>query len=255
MWWRKNIPLSREKINKNRPGGGVLAAPRQVKKKLNSVIKKAQFTIPTFQFPTFNFNFNFQFPLFHSQFSFPSFSGLFHITIFNSDFQFLIYITKLTIFQQISPTFTSSQFSILNSQFSILKSHYQFHLLHPLYTAESAQFYSTFSPATISLTPRFRWKRKVLLSFFPENAQNDHKTHSYEDSAKFNSTFSVTTLSYALRFRQKRGVIKNFEHLGEFEDYFWKCWPYCVLYLLVIERCKKKFKNRLRKSRACVPLR
>jgi hypothetical protein len=34
-------------------------------------------------------------------------------------------------------------------------------------------------------------------------------------------------------------VIENIEYLGKFED-FQKCWLYCVLYILVIERCKKK---------------
>jgi hypothetical protein len=78
-----------------------------------------------------------------------------------------------------------------------------------------------------------------LTPLFAENAQNDPKTHSYEDSAKFNFAFSATTLSHASRFRRKRGVIENFEYLGEFEDYFRKCWQYCVLYLLVIEDAKK----------------
>jgi hypothetical protein len=123
-----------------------------------------------------------------------------------------------------------------------------------LYIAESAQFYSAFSPTTISLTPRFRRKHEVWLRFFAENAQNDPKTHSYEDNAQFNAAFSATTLSYASRFRRKRQVIENFKYLGEFEEYFRKWWLYCVLYLLVTERCKKKFKNRLWKSRACVPL-
>ncbi len=63
--------------------------------------------------------------------------------------------------------------------------------------------------------------------------------HSYEDSAKFNSAFLVTTLSHASHFRQKQGVIENFEYLGEFEEFFRKCWLSCVLYLLVTERCKK----------------
>ncbi len=61
-------------------------------------------------------------------------------------------------------------------------------------------------------------------------------------------------LSYASRFRRNRGVIENFEYLDEFEEDFRKCWLYCVLYLLVDERFKNKFKNRLWKSRACVPL-
>ncbi len=124
-----------------------------------------------------------------------------------------------------------------------------------LYTAESAQFNSPFSPTTISSTPRFRQKREVWLPFFAEHAQNDLKTHNYEDNAKFHSAFLPTTLSYASRFRRNRGVIENFEYLDEFEEDFWKCWLYCVLSLLVIERCKNMFKNRLRKSRACVPLR
>ncbi len=123
--------------------------------------------------------------------------------------------------------------------------------LNPLYTAESAQFYSAFSPTTISLTPRFRWKRAVWLRFSAENAQNDPKTYSYEDSAKCNSAFSATTLSHASRFRRKRRVIKNFEYLYEFEEYFWKYWLDGVLYLLVTEICKKKVKNRIWKSRAC----
>ncbi len=126
--------------------------------------------------------------------------------------------------------------------------------LNMLYTAKSAQFYSAFSPTMISLTPRFCRKREVWLCFFAENAQNYPKTHSYEDSAKFNSPFSATMLSHASRFWRKWGVIKNFEYLDEFEEYVWKCWVYFVLYLLVTERCKKKFKNRLWKSRTCVPL-
>jgi hypothetical protein len=84
-----------------------------------------------------------------------------------------------------------------------------------LYTSESAQLNSPFSPTTISLTPRFRQKREVWLPFFAENAQNDPKTHSYEDNAKFHSAISPTTLSYASRFRRNRGVIENFEYLGE----------------------------------------
>ncbi len=109
--------------------------------------------------------------------------------------------------------------------------------LNMIYTAESAQFNSPFSPTTISLTPRFLRKRKVWLPFFAENAQNDPKTHNYEDNAKFHSAFSLTTLSYASRFRRNQGVI-------EFED-FRKCWLYCVLYLLIFDRWKNKFKNRL----------
>jgi hypothetical protein len=85
-----------------------------------------------------------------------------------------------------------------------------------LYTAESTQFYSAFSPTTVTLTPRFRRKREIWLRFFAENAQNDPKTHSCKDSTKFNSAFSATTLSQASRFQWKRPVIENFEYLGEF---------------------------------------
>ncbi len=81
-----------------------------------------------------------------------------------------------------------------------------------MYTTKSAQFYSAFSPTTISLTPHFRQKREVCLRFFAEKAQNDPKMLSYKDNAKFNSMFSVTTLSYASCFQRKRGVIENFEY-------------------------------------------
>jgi hypothetical protein len=125
--------------------------------------------------------------------------------------------------------------------------------LNMLYTAESPQFNSPFLPTTISLTPRFRRKHEVWLPFFAENAQNDPKTHNYKDNDKFHSVFLPTMLSYALRFRWNREVTENVEYRGEFED-FQKCKLYCVLYLLVIERCKNKLENRLLKSRACVPL-
>jgi hypothetical protein len=59
-------------------------------------------------------------------------------------------------------------------------------------------------------------KTQSLTPLFRQNAQNDPKTHSYEDSAKFNSTFSATRFSHASRFRQKRRVIENFEYLGEY---------------------------------------
>jgi hypothetical protein len=135
------------------------------------------------------------------------------------------------------------------------KTHNSASSLNTLYPAESAQFYVSFSPTTISLTLRFRPKRKVWLRFFTENAQNDPKTHSYEDSAKFNSAFSATKLSHASRFWRKWGVIENFEYLGKFKEYFRKYWLYCVFYLLATERCKKKFYNRLWKSCTFVPLR
>jgi hypothetical protein len=55
----------------------------------------------------------------------------------------------------------------------------------------------------------------------------------------------ATKLSHASRFRRIRGTIGNFEYLGEFKEYFQKCWLYCVLYPLVTERCKKRFKNKI----------
>ncbi len=103
------------------------------------------------------------------------------------------------------------------------KSRYSAPSLNMLFTAESAQFISPFLPTTISLTRRFCRKREVRLPFFAENAQNDLKTHSYEDNAKFHSAFSPTTLSYASSFRRNRGVIENFEYLDEFEEDFRKC--------------------------------
>jgi hypothetical protein len=119
------------------------------------------------------------------------------------------------------------------------KTHNSASSLNMLYTYESAQFYSAFLPTTISLTPRFCQKHEVWLCFFAENAQNDPKTHRSEDNAKFNSAFLATTLSHASRFWRKRGVIENFEYLGEFVEYFRKCWLYCVLNLLLTERGKK----------------
>jgi hypothetical protein len=148
--------------------------------------------------------------------------------------------------------------------------------------AENAPFHSAYSLETLRFIPRICRKRMIpllfwihgillkahsftshflqqrnreaWLRFFTENAQNDPKTHSYEDNAKFNSAFSVTILSHASGFRWKQCVIENFEYLGEFEEYFRKCWLYCILYLLVTERCKKKLKNKWWKSHACVPL-
>jgi hypothetical protein len=143
-----------------------------------------------------------------------------------------------------------------------MKTHNFASSLNTLYIAESAQFYSAFSLTTISLTLRFRQKREVWFHFFANNAQNYPKTHSYEDNAKFNSAFLVTTLSHASRFRQKRRVIESFEYLGEFEEYFRKCWLYCVLYLLVTEILalgliyywmmqKKVLKQTIKISRMC----
>jgi hypothetical protein len=117
--------------------------------------------------------------------------------------------------------------------------------LNMLYTAESAQFYSAFSP-TISLTPCFGRKRKKFDSAFsPKMFETIRKRTVAMTSAKFNFAFLATTLSYASRFWRKRRVIENFKYLIEFEEYFRKCWLYCVLYLYVTERCQKNFQNRL----------
>jgi hypothetical protein len=124
--------------------------------------------------------------------------------------------------------------------------------LNTMYTAESAQFYSLFLPTTIGLPLHCPRKWKVWLHFFAENAQNDPKTHSYEDNAKFHSVFLVTTLSYATRFQRKLGVSKNFKYPAEFEEDFWKCWLYCVLYLLVVWRCKKRGDSNKWKVRLCL---
>jgi hypothetical protein len=106
-------------------------------------------------------------------------------------------------------------------------------------------------PKAHSFTPHFRRQLLVWLRFFAENAQNDPKMHSYEDYAKFNAAISATTLSHTSRFWRKRRVIENFEYLGEIEEYFRKCWLYCVLYLLVTERCKKKVQKQTMKI-SCV---
>ncbi len=98
---------------------------------MHSVIKQLsfRFTIYNFQF-SISISISLSISISSSHFSinnfhFPSFSGLFsHYTfqfrfpIFN--FQFAIYNTKLTIFQQVSLTFTGSQFTIhtTNSTFS-----------------------------------------------------------------------------------------------------------------------------------------
>ncbi len=97
--------------------------------------------------------------------------------------------------------------------------------LNMLYTAESTQFNSPFSPITISLTPHFC--RKVW-HFYAENAQNDPKTHNYEDNAKFHSAFLPTKLSYASRFQRNQGVIEKFEYLGEIEEENLDCTAFCI---------------------------
>jgi hypothetical protein len=93
----------------------------------------------------------------------------------------------------------------------------------------------------ISFTPRFRQKREVWLCLFTKNAKNIPKTHSYKEKAKFN----IAQPCFALL--AKWGVIKIFECVGEFEEYFQKCWLCCVLYLLVTERSKKKVEKQAMK--------
>ncbi len=114
--------------------------------------------------------------------------------------------------------------------------------LNTLYTDKSAlsifinnaQFNSVLKLKTQSLTPLFCRKRS-----------KQSKINSRKDNPKFHSAFSVTMLSYALRFRRNWGAIENLEYMGEFDGDFKKCWLYSILYLLVIERCKIRFKNRL----------
>ncbi len=127
--------------------------------------------------------------------------------------------------------------------------------LNTLYIAERAQFYSAFLPTKISLTLRFRQKREVWLRFFAENTQNDLRKR----------TVTKTALSLTSRFRRQRSaMIYAFGENGElsktlnicvnFKNFFKNVGRTAFLHLLVSERCKKKFKNRLWKSRTCVPL-
>jgi hypothetical protein len=118
------------------------------------------------------------------------------------------------------------------------KTHNSNSSLKMLYTAENAQFYSAFSLTTISLTPLL--KTRSLTTLFHQKRSTRLKTRSYEDDAKFYSAFLATTLNFAMRFWQK--IIVNFEYPVEFDEDLQKCWLYCVLYLLVIERCKKSYK-------------
>jgi hypothetical protein len=101
----------------------------------------------------------------------------------------------------------------------------------------------------ISFTPSLCQKHEVWLRFFAKNAQNNPKTHSYEDNANFTACF---WLSYAMRFQRKQWVIENFEYLGEFED-FWKCWLYCILYLCISDwkMLKKVFEKIMKTSCMC----
>ncbi len=117
-------------------------------------------------------------------------------------------------------------------------------------------FYSVFSPTTISLTPCFHQQREDWLPFFTENAQNDPKTHSYEDNAKFHSAFLATMFSYASCFQQKRGVM---EILNIYSRRIWKIFSKMLTVLSFVSvsdwKIQKRSKNRPWKSRACVHVR
>jgi hypothetical protein len=110
--------------------------------------------------------------------------------------------------------------------------------LNTLYAAESAQFDSAAYNGKFNIALFFAENAKFDYAFLLKTLKMISKMHSYEDNAKFHSAFLVITLSYATLLWRKWEVIKNYEHLGKFED-FRKRWLYCVLYLLVFERCKK----------------
>jgi hypothetical protein len=100
------------------------------------------------------------------------------------------------------------------------KTHNSASSLNTLYTAESAQFYSAFSPTTISLTPRFRRKREILL-----------KMHSYEDAAKFNVAFSATKRSAMLRAFGENGEFSKISNIcANFKNVFENvgCTAFCI---------------------------
>jgi hypothetical protein len=124
--------------------------------------------------------------------------------------------------------------------------------LNTLYTTKAHSFTQHFCQQRWVLLRAFAVNAKFDSAFSPKMLKRIQKRTATKTA--LNLTFFTTTLSHFSCFRRKRRVIENFEYLGEFEEYFRKCWLYCVLNLLVTERCKKKFKNRLWKSHACVPL-
>ncbi len=75
--------------------------------------------------------------------------------------------------------------------------------------------------------------------------QNKRNTGNLAMSSK--NKISVQRSAMLRAFGEKRGVIENFEYLDEFEEDFRKCWLYCVLYLLVTERCQQKVKKQIMK--------
>jgi hypothetical protein len=68
--------------------------------------------------------------------------------------------------------------------------------LNTLYIAESAQFYSAFSPTTISLTPRLHEKTKFDFAFLTKTLKTIQKR-----------TVTKTTLSLMPRFRRQRSAM------------------------------------------------
>ncbi len=117
-----------------------------------------------------------------------------------------------------------------------------------------AHSFSLHLPTTISLTQHFLWKNEVWLHFFTKNFQNYPKTHSYEDNAKFYSTFLAAKLSYATRFWQKAGSDRKFWISGRIWRWFSKMLAVMCFVSISDSTKQKKVKNRLWKSRACVPL-
>jgi hypothetical protein len=65
-----------------------------------------------------------------------------------------------------------------------------------LYTAESAQFYTAFSPTTISLTPRFAENAKFDSFFSPKTLKTIRKR-----------TVTKTALNLTPRFRRQRSAM------------------------------------------------
>jgi hypothetical protein len=86
----------------------------------------------------------------------------------------------------------------------LLKTHNFASYLNTLYTAESAQFYSPFSPTTISLTPRFR-HAKFDSAFLPKTLKMNRKR-----------TVAKTALNLTPRFRRQcSAMLRAFGENGE----------------------------------------
>jgi hypothetical protein len=77
--------------------------------------------------------------------------------------------------------------------------------LNTLYIAESAQFYSAFSPTTISLTPRFAKNAQFDSAFLPKTLKMIRKC-----------TVTKTALYLTSRFwRQRSAMLRAFSEKGE----------------------------------------